>query len=159
MQGTEARPVLMLAEIHPENQVLDFLRDLQYRYFETVYYDVVPFTEMVKRYPDIDSGIIFNYRGSLLGSTDIVLDGKRNAFSVLGYIYGSDSKDAAHSHDLIDMMLDKTPDGFSMSGNSGYFSKETVLEIMENTKKIFNLFMEKETIAQILEALDNSLTN
>ena len=57
------------------------------------------------------------------------------------------------------MMLDKTPDGFSMSGNSGYFSKETVLEIMENTKKIFNLFMEKETIAQILEALDNSLTN
>ena len=94
-----------------------------------------------------------------MGSTDIVLDGKRNAFSVLGYIYGSDSKDAAHSHDLIDMMPDKTPDGLSMSGNSGYFSKETVLEIMENTKKIFNLFMEKETIAQILEALDNSLTN
>lgn len=157
MQGTEARPVLMLADIDPENKVLDFLHALQYRYFETVYYDVVPFTEMIKRYPDIDSGIIFNYRGSLLGSTDIVLDGKPNSFSVLGYIYGSDSKGAAHSHDIIDMMLDKTPDGFAMSGNSGYFSKEKVLEIMENTKRVFNLFMEKETMKELLVALDNPL--
>ncbi|MBQ8094466.1 MAG: hypothetical protein IJ242_12965 [Clostridia bacterium] len=157
MQGTEARPVLMLVDINPEHQVLDFLHHLQYRYFETVYYDVVPFTELIKRYPDIDSGIIFNYRGSLLGNTDIVLDGKPNSFSVLGYIYGSDSKDAAHSHDIVDMMIDKTPNGFTMSGNSGYFSKEKVLEIMDNTKKIYNLFMEKETMKQVLEALDNQI--
>lgn len=154
MQGTEARPVLMLADFKNDERVVDFLQKLQYQYFESVYYDVVPFTEMVKRYPDIDSGIVFNYRGNLLGSTDIVLDGKPNSFSVLGYIYGSDSKDAGHSHDIFDMMLDKTSDGYAMSGNSGYYSKEEVLKIVEDMKVAFNLFLEKETIGQVLEAMD-----
>ena len=131
LQGTVARPVLMLADIQPEEKALDFLQKLQYRYFESVYYDVVPFTEMIKRYPDIDSGIVLNYRGNLLGSTDIVLDGKPNGFSILGYLYGSDAKNAGHSHDILDLMLDQTADGFSISGNSGYYSKEKVLEWMD----------------------------
>ena len=154
LQGTVARPILMLADIKREESALDFLQKLQYRYFESVYYDVVPFTEMVKRYPDIDSGIVFNYRGNLLGSTDIVLDGKPNGFSILGYLYGSDSKDAGHSHDIFDLMLDKTADGFSISGNSGYYSKEKVLEIMDDMKKAFNMFLKNETMGQVLEALE-----
>lgn len=154
LQGTEARPVLMLADFKNDERVVDFLQKLQYQYFESVYYDVVPFTKMIKRYPDIDSGIVFNYRGNLLGNTDIVLDGKPNSFSVLGYIYGSDSKDAGHSHDIFDMMLDKTSDGYAMSGNSGYYSKEEVLKIVEDMKVAFNLFLEKETIGQVLEAMD-----
>ena len=52
------------------------------------------------------------------------------------------------------MMLDKTSDGYAMSGNSGYYSKEEVLKIVEDMKVAFNLFLEKETIGQVLEAMD-----
>ena len=157
LQGTVARPVLMLADIQPEEKALDFLQKLQYRYFESVYYDVVPFTEMIKRYPDIDSGIVLNYRGNLLGSTDIVLDGKPNGFSILGYLYGSDAKNAGHSHDILDLMLDQTADGFSISGNSGYYSKEKVLEIIDDMKKAFDMLLKKETVGQVLEAINANI--
>ena len=155
LQGTEARPILMIANINKDQAVVDFLKHLQYRYYETIYYDVVPMTTIIKKYPDLDSGIIFNYRGSLLGSTDIILDGKTNSFSVLGYILGSTSKEDGHSHDIIDFMIDKQNDDFLISGNSGYYSNEKVFEIAEKMKIAFDSLIENDSVGQVLNILDN----
>ncbi|MCF0146030.1 MAG: hypothetical protein HUJ73_05535, partial [Eubacterium sp.] len=150
IHGSFARGMFMLADPDETLSVRNYLTQLQDQYQETLDRDIVPITEMVKRYPEIETNIFLNYRGEIRNF--LKLEGHEYEALPIGYYY----KDV-HVEHLLLIAIDEMADGSVMlSSSAAYFRRDTLEEILQTFEKTLKYILEEKTVGDVLKRIIGS---
>ena len=149
LHGCIARGVFVRADIDREKPVGDFLHELQTRWQDSVYYDVIPAQELAKRYPQADYCISLNYRGDMRKSFHL---GKKQLPSFpIRYLPGLTFKKA-----WLQIQIDELSDGKLAIGlfGGGYFSYQEAERFVSAFEMALGLLEVCEKVDDILKGLN-----
>ena len=145
-QGVLARAVFVRASADPEKTVREYLEGVQESYQELVYYDVVDTPELIRKHPNIRSGICLNFRTM---PESFSLNGKPLKWNEA---YAKELMDAHKAFTVFDLSIDNSVDGKEHFARivSAKASAEFAEAFLTLYDRMLKELLEKERLEQIL---------